>query len=174
MDYVERGVLFVMLSFIIANWLSHFAENPGEDTIYAGAVVAALTAIGIGLFKMGKALWKGFKLAVSEAVDTSEHATYTKHHLGPNGETLPLWKRVINLEENQESLRTAQTEIVQELKTQSGIIQAQAEQIKQHGDSQWKTLRTHEAIVEEAAKEAAIKVAEQLVRHFEESRLVSR
>lgn len=164
-----------MLSVVIAeNWLSHFANNPGKDTIYVGAVVAALTAIGIGLFKMGKALWKGFKLAVSEAVDTSQHATYTKHHLGPNGETLPLWKRVINLEENQESLRNAQVDIVQELKTQSGIIQAQTEHIKQHGDTQWKTMRTHESIVEEAAKEAALAVAEQLAKHFEESRLVSR
>lgn len=70
-----------------------------DNIVLLGAIAGALTAIGVGLVKTFKALWKGFKLAVSEAVDSSDHAAYTKHHLGPNGATPPLWKRIIAVED---------------------------------------------------------------------------
>lgn len=69
-----------------------------EQILLIGGIVGAISLICGATIKLARGLWTIFKKAVQEAVDESELARYTKHMLGPNGDTPPIWRRVIAIE----------------------------------------------------------------------------
>ncbi len=69
-----------------------------DQILLVGGVVGAISLICGAFVKLFQAIWKIFKRMVTEAVDQSELAHYTKHMLGPNGDTPPIWRRVIAIE----------------------------------------------------------------------------
>lgn len=71
-----------------------------DQILLAGGVVGAISLVCGAIVKLSKAVWRVFKKMVSEAVDDSELSRYTKHMLGPNGDTPPIWRRVIAIEQH--------------------------------------------------------------------------
>lgn len=57
-------------------------------------VIAAGLSITLGAVKLSQELWRAFRRIAGMVDDLTEVKNLVKHHLGPNGDTPPLHKRV--------------------------------------------------------------------------------
>jgi hypothetical protein len=81
-----------------------WAVDLGIVAAIISGVVGAIYAVGRLSGSTMKWMWTGFESAVKRATDdirddVSELKHLTKHHLGPNGTTTPMHKRMKRLEE---------------------------------------------------------------------------